>query len=527
MGKKTFIGIFLLSMVCAGSPLWALSPDLERETAHATRIAEESMARLKSDLDNCRHRCQSSCRRDDPNGDCSPKKCDEIQCKTQKTNYDNASGKGVSAQSATIEDSKAQQQEIINRHNQTLEGRKTALEQCRSRCKSNCQQSNGDNCTDDFCDNEHCSALKREVDHQQERVNTAEQGMAELDRTAGESTNGGSSSPLEEVGKKARDMGIYAAIGGAGTAAFSAWAYVACGCTGGCWQCPVAVAAAAAAAWQTVSMVKKAKELGDIEQTLCAEEEGCPPKDPPGVPQDPHLYLCGSAPCPSPEELKAQFSSSGGSGNDPNENDPSDIKKFTPKDETDAFTGSSTYRDVTDAWPGGLPGFPQDLLDRKIPQNEDDWKKFPKKYRPTPATKNKMKKMMAQVNKDNKALLNQLSTGNPFDEDGELKELGDMDGAKTAQFSGGSSSAGPSRPLASTATGGAQKKKKKNALAEQMKKMLNKMYGEGGSGKKDLSDKSIQVGTDIVGVAEDNIFMMVHRRHRSLDGENRFIKEMF
>ena len=69
--------------------------------------------------------------------------------------------------------------------------------------------------------------------------------------------------------------------------------------------------------------------------------------------------------------------------------------------------------------------------------------------------------------------------------------------------------------------------RKKNALAEQMKKMLKNFYGGDGSGNNPIAEKSVQFGDDIVGVPEDNIFMMVHRRHRSLDTRKRFIGDTF
>ena len=42
--------------------------------------------------------------------------------------------------------------------------------------------------------------------------------------------------------------------------------------------------------------------------------------------------------------------------------------------------------------------------------------------------------------------------------------------------------------------------------------------------KNGLGDKSVQFGSDIIGVAEDNIFQMVHRRYRALDTAKHFIK---
>lgn len=70
--------------------------------------------------------------------------------------------------------------------------------------------------------------------------------------------------------------------------------------------------------------------------------------------------------------------------------------------------------------------------------------------------------------------------------------------------------------------------KKKETIADQMKRMLAQMNGsEGSLPQKSVAGKSVQVGSDVVGVQEDNIFMMVHRRHREMDENESFIKEGF
>ncbi|MDE0092149.1 MAG: hypothetical protein OXN83_02550, partial [Oligoflexia bacterium] len=76
--------------------------------------------------------------------------------------------------------------------------------------------------------------------------------------------------------------------------------------------------------------------------------------------------------------------------------------------------------------------------------------------------------------------------------------------------------------------GGGQRPK--SSIAQQMQAMLQKMKGKaGGAGASSgyLGDKSVLVGSDHVGVREDNIFMMVHRMNRKLDEkENRFLKSI-
>ena len=155
----------------------------------------------------------------------------------------------------------------------------------------------------------------------------------------------------------------------------------------------------------------------------------------------------------------------------------------------------------------------------------------------SPSQKKKAQKVMKGINKRNKAFLAKhgfagsgSGAGNSLsDEVSGMGVSADANPKKTAlnsSFAGGESS----RSTDSTGLSAlGPPKKRKNSIADQMKAMLNKMYGDaGGSGKGSLAGKSIQVGLDQVGVREDNIFMMVHRCHRKLDEqENHFIKEAF
>ena len=85
-------------------------------------------------------------------------------------------------------------------------------------------------------------------------------------------------SPLEQVRKKKKDMGIYAVLG-VGTTAFLAYKTKTCcsqcggfgggGCCGMC--TPFSVAAILAAA-QTLEMFKKKGEFGETERALCVKD---------------------------------------------------------------------------------------------------------------------------------------------------------------------------------------------------------------------------------------------------------------
>ena len=62
----------------------------------------------------------------------------------------------------------------------------------------------------------------------------------------------------------------------------------------------------------------------------------------------------------------------------------------------------------------------------------------------------------------------------------------------------------------------------KSDLGRQMRQMLKEF--EDSNGKDPFAGKTIDFGSDLVGVAEDNIFMMTHRQHRSMDNQGTFIK---
>ena len=63
----------------------------------------------------------------------------------------------------------------------------------------------------------------------------------------------------------------------------------------------------------------------------------------------------------------------------------------------------------------------------------------------------------------------------------------------------------------------------KGGLAKQMRNRLNR-YNKKPKGKKRPKPKSVSIGRDRVGTQADNIFMMVHRRHRDLDQKKVFIR---
>ena len=163
----------------------------------------------------------------------------------------------------------------------------------------------------------------------------------------------------------------------------------------------------------------------------------------------------------------------------------------------------------------------------------------------TPEQKQNIDKLMGQMNKRNQGFVKQAQLaggsglvggsaafGDESDGEDSLEDSEDSslasDKSLIAGFSGGGDSGNRSIDSLSLGDSLPSGLKKKNSLAEQMKKMLKKFQGRGsGFGQDSLAKKSVQVGQDIVGVAEDNIFMMVHRRHRALDDKDHFLKNAF
>ena len=63
---------------------------------------------------------------------------------------------------------------------------------------------------------------------------------------------------------------------------------------------------------------------------------------------------------------------------------------------------------------------------------------------------------------------------------------------------------------------------KKQNLTEEMNQMLKDFENAGAENEDPLADKSVYLGSDVVGVVQDNIFMMAHRNHRTLDKKGLF-----
>ena len=456
---------------------------------------------------------------------------------------------------------------MLNRLNQC---RSTCKDQCRIRIQSSChnQCNDRDNscisqcrnqieneCTDEKCDSQSCHVQKENYDRHKWLLDSFKEKLAELqglkDKEAeeeGEKKPGeGIESPLKQVRKKKKDMGLYAALG-VGTTAFLTYkAVTCCSSSPACSMCGPYSAMAALAGTQTLKMFQKKNEFEDTEQALCVKD-----------PNNANSCLGDGESEKGGENIKV------GDDDTPDppiaspycQDNPSHCEPIipivTPGPSTTCSPGD------TDCLGTLIPPGPDKDIAKELgkafkppggwPNGEDPFSKN-KGFsydQLTPEQKKHIDALMGPMNKQNKGFLKQVqsnagsgsigsnaSSGSDSSEGDSSEDfLGDPSGASdkslVAGFSGKEGGSGDrSIDSLSLSDGLPIGPKKKNSLAEQMKDMLKKFHGKGGSGKDTLAKKSVQIGSDVVGVVEDNIFMMVHRRHRALDDQEHFIKSAF
>ena len=413
-------------------------------------------------------------------------------------------------------------------------------------------------CTNAKCDSGICHAKKLTYDYHKKKLDEMLDAREKYEESQKQPE---SDNPLEQVKKKKKDTKLLAYVG-AGTTAFLAYkARACCSQSPSCSSCGMLSAMAGAAAVQTYHMFKKKNDLGetarymcvDVNDPVCLEDDGGNNNDsdddnipmPPGCEAAPDgcdliLPIVNPPPgeCP-PEEP--------------------DCKTKPPESQNPMMPGSGQG-------PGSLTGGgtsfsdPEKNIHEKLgeafappggwPEGENPWTKSTvfDYDKMSPDQKKQANKIMASLNKKNKDFLDKQgfkagSTGSvggvggidDAEESLESTGLNGRGGVGSTGSSGvsagfgksvdGSRSVAGATPSDSMSGAG---KPKANSIADQMKRMLNKMKGgqgesTGNDGLGYLGDKSQLVGSDYVGVREDNIFMMVHRMNRKLDLENRFI----
>ena len=411
----------------------------------------------------------------------------------------------------------------ISEHENFVANDLRKLESCRTNCVAECRDSYysfSRQCTADRCDSGECESQKAKHDREEQTLNNFKTSLAELEgqEDAGNDLTEGSDneSPLKQVQRERNNQKIYGILGAGATAYLGFKAKRACtGCVGGCGpSCPLYIGLTLAAYDQTQKIFNKMDDLKHTERTMCDDKAisagvcgggGDPSPGPalsPKVP--PWSDYCQDNPslCNSP--IMTMFPPDG-------EN---------PCGATGCFPGTGTPRELLEAIepPGGFPDDTDPLGNPGFSYEQL-----------TPAQKKQVNRMMEPLNRRNEAFLTAMGMGEDADDEaeGEAENMDDIASGKDmlASFTGEDDSqrliaAGPLEEMSGTG-------KKKDSLANQMQEMLKKFYGSGGSSGDSEKEKSVQFGSDVVGVVEDNIFMMVHRRHRALDKGNRFIRALF
>ena len=445
-----------------------------------------------------------------------------------------------------IRDKEASVQQMRNKWNSC---RTTCKASCRTQCvggssldHQNCLSS----CTDEKCDSGQCYAQKLNYETHKKKLDDMNQSQNEFEKSKQEPE---SNSPLRQVQSKKKKTNLLAYVG-VGTTAFLGYKAKTT-CSSCCWtshpsccgQCSILIGMATAAGVQTATMFQKKDELGRTADAMCstANDPSCQSEDGGSEEKDEDFdlglvggcqltstqqcidtYLAVNPPegeCPPDQpNCKSQQSLSG--PDMPGGGYPGGFGSLTGNDDFSNRLGNAFK--PKGGWPNGENPF--------VGTERFDYNKL------SPKQKKMADSVMADLNKKNKAFLDKHGLSSPSEgmggTAGESMEIaGGLDGKGAGSSSGVPAKfqemADGSRSIAGSEDNTAGRgKPKTNSIAEQMQDMLKKMHGmadgsKGGSGH--LGDKSVLVGNDNVGVREDNIFMMVHRMNRKLDGQSRFI----
>lgn len=444
--------------------------------------------------------------------------------------------------------------------------RTSCKRECESRCVSDrgCDCSNEDcsHCTNEMCDGGSCSANKQKYNELKNHLENYKTQLAKLreqeggssgepeddeepeegadnkddDQRPGNNMAGSSESTIDQVRRGKDKMDIYTIMGAATTGFLLAKAKACCP-NRGCNMCGTYLAMAAAAGIATGKMANQRESFRDTEKGLCettSDALGCTPDDNPGGGDDstgppapelpPSCTLIPESQCENVWNII---------------NDPNDGKDNPPDSCSPGDTACLT---------GGTPGMPFRISTglKKIFEPPGGWPKGTftgnKDFsyeNLSPEAKKHVDSQLAKLNKMNKGFMDKAlgddagfnlggGYGSGDDETDTESGLGGIGKAltgkgDTASFTGGEGDRSVSSSDLDDTIGGTAGRK--SNLAQQMKQMLKKFYGEGG--KDPLAEKSVSLGSDVVGVVEDNIFMMIHRRHRTMDGQNYFIRDAF
>ena len=399
----------------------------------------------------------------------------------------------------------------ITRIRGQLRNLETSLQNCKTSCVRSCEDNCYRPCEEDFsadcgkacaakctepqCEATKCSGFKQKHDNHKQKLADAEAALRELG-DKDEDTGDDVVAKVKATSKKTNALAIVALTTTVGLG-YTCHSYEAC-CnpwSGYCCKmayglfCPMT----ALAGIQTAQMFKKKRQL---DKTACDMMEA---------------GTCGN---------------DGDGDKDDDKDDDDDEKEEDPDPELSEVCSDKNCEPVmsvvnpdtmSDAFIGGDTFFKNLKQALKLKKNPfKDYKKFDYN-KLTKKQKKAIQKVMGPINEKNKAFL--AKHGIDLEEDSS-SVVADGSGL-SGTFTGGESN---SHHLMAQADSESTGLKKKNPFTDKMKKMWGNFYGKGG-GKDFLSDKSVQIGDDLVGVSEDNIFKMASRRHRAMDRENYFIKK--
>ena len=441
-------------------------------------------------------------------------------------------------------------------------------EQCVANCKASCPYDDMGNfqarqdclagCTNEKCDAGSCHSQKQSYDKWKETLDgyKSNLGVAEgQTREEGEADE----SATEKINRAKRKTNTMAYLGAAATSFLIYKAIACCSKSPACGMCWQWSGMAGLAGLQTKMMFEQRDDFGETERGLCSN--------------DPSNPLCQSHCSQNPQDPACDSSCTGGADNPPHcqaycvqnphdcEPPPSCTETVPGQNICDPFLDIVDPKDPkippdpneppkpppvcasgTDCFAGTDPLIP-DIFKQIKPNN--DWPDgMPKKILDedwldeniSPKQKKKIDRMLANMRKQNKAYMDKAGLT-----DEELRASGAIE-AGEASFSGERVSSVPganafsgskdseTSSYAGNEPSGVRKQAGagKNLLAKQMQDMLKKFRDKNSGVKGSLKGKSVNFGDDIVGVAEDNIFMMAHRRHRNLDEDrNIFIRKGF
>lgn len=448
------------------------------------------------------------------------------------------------ADQRVMNDLKAQMEETKN----LIETIGTRLDNCRGNCVRQCRNTPGGNhaqCNNENCDLGACASVKKHYDENKKHLGDLERKLAELqerenpdseneedneddeddeddeETDTGEGVEDIRDATITQVkrGKEKTDAAAYLGVATTGYIGYEMYSCCSSRTCSSAW-CAALVGFFGAAAWQTAELFKQRDKLIETEVALCKVHPNTPGCDGnPGGPGD---------------------GDGDGDGDDDDDDDDDPLPPLPPSCQN--LPGSNCLGLIEAIQPppdptlSPGPGFsPAQVRERALElfKPKEGWPKGTFKkgegfdYKKlSPEQKKQMDALLGKVNKMNQGFLAD-AMGDDESESGAGAEgihvAGNSEGQKGGGFAGGDST--PSSSSGSVASGGGGSKKKKPDLTQQMRALLNKFRGNGD--KDPLAKKSVSFGSDVVGVAEDNIFMMVHRRHRALEDQKFFITKSF